>query len=63
MELQVLSLIEEENKEARGMWVIIDDAPALLKEFEGLEPTFMARTSNAKAIKPWTLAKAKHRPN
>ena len=53
----------EELKKARGVWVIIDDTPALLENFEGLENMFMAETADAEALEPWTLTEAKHHPD
>ena len=49
----------EELKKAGGVWVIIDDTPALLENFEGLENMFMAETADAEALEPWTLTEAK----
>ena len=55
------SLVEE-AKEAGGVWVVVDSEPSLLEDFEGLEYTFMAETSDSEALEPRTLAEAKHRP-
>jgi hypothetical protein len=52
-----------EEDEAGGVWVVIDGAPALLEDFEGLEHTFLAETSDAEALEPRTLAEAKRRPD
>ena len=35
----------------------------MLEDFEGLEHTFIAETSDAEALEPWTLAEAKRRPD
>lgn len=59
MGLQIPDLIKEQNEEAGGVWVIINGAPALLEEFEGLEHTFMAKTLDTEAIEPQMLAEAK----
>jgi hypothetical protein len=61
--LQMLDLVEEEEEEAGGVWVIIDGSPALLKEFDGLEHILLAETFNAEALEPWTLAEAKCCPD
>jgi hypothetical protein len=47
----MLDLVEEEE-EAGGVWVVIDGSPALLKEFNGLEHTLLAETSDTKTLKP-----------
>ena len=45
------------------MWAIIDEVPALLEDFVGLEHTFLAMTTDAEALEPHTLAEAKCCPN
>jgi hypothetical protein len=56
-------LVEEEEEEAGGVWVIINGSPALLEEFDGLEHVLLAETSNAEALEPRMLAEAKCHPN
>ena len=36
----------KESEEAEEVWTIIDGKPTLLEDFEGLEHTFIAETSN-----------------
>ena len=55
--------IDKEGEEAGGVWAIIDEVPALLEDFVGLEHTFLAMTTNAKTLEPHTLAEAKHCPS
>ena len=55
------SLVKE-AKEAGGVWVVVNGEPSLIEDFEGLEYTFMAETSDSEALEPCTLAEAKHRP-
>ena len=62
MGLTVPESVEEED-EAGGVWVVIDGAPALLEDFEGLEHTFLAETLDMEAVEPWMLAEAKCRPD
>ena len=62
MGLTILESVEEENK-AGGVWVVIDGAPALLEDFEGLEHTFLAETSDTEAVEPRMLAEAKCHPD
>ena len=51
MGLTIPKSVEEED-EAGGVWVVIDGAPALLEDFEGLEHTFLAETLDAEAVEP-----------
>jgi hypothetical protein len=57
------NLVEEEEEEAGGVWVIIDSSPALLEEFDGLEHVLLAETSDTEALEPRMLAEAEHRPD
>jgi hypothetical protein len=59
----MLDLVEEEEEEAGGVWVVINGSLALLEEFDGLKHVLLAETSNAEALEPWMLAEAKHCPN
>lgn len=54
---------DEKAKEAGEVWAVEDGQPMLLKDFEGLMNIFMAKTSNSEALKPHTLAEAKHQPD
>jgi len=47
MGLQIPDPLAEESEEAGGVWVVIDGAPEILEDFEGLEYTFMAETADA----------------
>jgi len=47
MGLKMPGSIDEVDEGAGGVWVVIDSAPALAKDFEGLKHTFMAETSDA----------------
>ena len=61
--LQMPGTLAEESKEAGGAWAVVDGAPTLLEDFEGLEHTFLAETADSEALEPCTLTEAKRRPN
>ena len=61
--LQMPGTLAEESKEAGGVWAIVDSTPTLLKDFEGPEHTFLAKTANSEALEPHMLTEAKRRPN
>jgi hypothetical protein len=63
MGLNIPDPTNEDGEEAGGVWVIIDGAPALLDDYEGLKHTFMAETADAEALEPHTLTEAKRRPD
>ena len=53
---------EHDNvEESGGVWAIVDSAPMLCKAFEGLKYMLVAKTADAKALEPCTLAEAKQR--
>jgi hypothetical protein len=56
-------LVEEEEEEAWGVWVVINGSPVLLEEFDGLKHALLAETSNPEALEPQTLVEAKCRPD
>jgi hypothetical protein len=60
--LQVPGLFADDAEEAGGVWAIADGIPELLEDFEGLKQAFAAETTNTEALKPRTLAEARHRP-
>ena len=54
---------DEDPEEAGGVWTVEDSAPALLKDFDGMEFVFVTEMADAEALKPCMLAEAKHRPD
>jgi hypothetical protein len=53
----------EDVEEAGGVWAVVDGTPELLKDFEGLENVFAAKTADTEAMEPHTLTKAKCQPD
>ena len=62
-ERQLPGSFAEESEEAGGAWAVIDGAPELLEDFEGLEQVFAAETADTEALEPRTLAEARRRPD
>ena len=54
---------DDDMEESGGVWAIVDGAPKLHKAFEGLEYMLTAKTTDAEALEPHTLAEAKQRPD
>jgi len=54
---------DNDPEESGGVWTVEDGAPALLKDFDGMEFVFAVETADAEALKPCTLAEAKHHPD
>ena len=60
--LKLPGAFAEDPEEVGGVWLVDDGEPTLLEDFDGLEYVFAVETSDAEALEPQTLAKAKRRP-
>jgi hypothetical protein len=53
----------EDPEEAGGVWTVDDRSPMMHEDFKGMKFIFMAEIADMEALKPRTLAEAKHRPD
>ena len=54
---------DDDMEESGGVWAIVDGAPMLHEAFEGLKYMLAAKTTDAEALEPHMLTKAKPRPD
>ena len=60
---QALEASAGDPEKSGGVWAAEGDTPTLLEDFNGMEFVFAAEIADAEALKPHTLAEAKHRPD